>query len=549
MAENARYDYIIIGGGSAGCTLANRLTEDASASVLLLEAGGWDRDPWIHMPLGLGRIFPNRLHDWMYFTQPDPTAAGREIECARGKVIGGSSSVNALAYVRGHPSDYDGWAARGLQGWSYREVLPYFRRAETWDGAPSPYRGTNGPLSVRRSRYAKMEPLIPAILQAARQAGHQLPEDFNGASQEGFSITQQTIRNGRRCSAATAYLRPALRRANLRVEVNALVNRIVIEGRRAMGVAYSRNGSRHLALAAREVLLCGGAFNSPQILMLSGIGPAGHLSRLGIAPGLDLPGVGRNLQDHVSFLPRFSRKTTSTFQKTMRYDRLIRALAAAYLFGEGVASELPFGATAFVKSEPAVERPDLQFLFLAAPFPTHPYLAPFIPSGPDGFACRIAVLRPKSRGTVEMTSADPADPVRINTAYLSEEDDMRLLRKGLDRLREVITQPALRPFVAGEVAPGCQASKAEIDDYIRSTTVTVHHPACTCRMGLASDPTAVVDAELLVHGMENLRVVDGSVIPDLVGGNTNAPIIMIAEKAADMILGRPPLRDIVDEAG
>jgi len=537
--RTAEFDYVIVGAGSAGCVLANRLSEESSARVLVLEAGGWDRDPWIHIPLGIGKIFPARLHDWMYFTEPEPHADGRRIECARGKVIGGSSSVNVMAYVRGHPADYDRWAASGLAGWSYREVLPYFRRAESWEGGADAYRGAGGPLGVQRSKY--QDPVIEAFIEAGRAAGHPVPGDYNGAAQEGFSRVQETIRGGRRCSAAVAYLRPALGRANLSVETDSLATRIAIEHGRAIGVEYRRRGERWIARATREVILAGGVFNSPQLLMLSGIGAADSLKALGIAPLVDLPGVGRNLQDHISVMLNFRRKGTSPFQKSMRYDRLLRAILEARFLGRGPASDVPVGSTAFLRSAPGVTVPDLQFLFLAAPFPTHPYLRPFVAPGPDGFGCRVAVLRPESRGRVELASADPAASLRIYENFFSAPRDLALLRTGIDKAREVVAQAPLAPYLAAEAVPGAAADEKALEAFMRKTAVSVHHPIGTCRMGRASDADAVVDPTLKLRGVDGLRVVDGSVMPDLVGGNVNAPIIMIAEKASDMIRGRAPL--------
>jgi choline dehydrogenase/4-pyridoxate dehydrogenase len=534
------YDFIIVGAGSAGCTLAGRLSEDPGSRVLLLEAGGWDRDPWIHIPLGIGKIFPERRHDWMYFAEPEESLDGRGIECARGKVIGGSSSVNVMAYVRGHRADYDRWADSGLSGWSYREVLPYFRRQERWTGGSSLYRGGEGPLGVQPNTLK--DPVIPAFIEAGCHAGHPATSDYNGARQEGFGATQETIRNGRRCSAAAAYLRPALGRRNLRVETEALVARVLLEGARATGVEFIRRGEKRCAYAAREILLAGGVINSPQLLMLSGIGEAEELRAQGIAPRVALPGVGRNLRDHISCSVSYLRKDRSVFHRAMRYDRLALSLASAHLFGRGFASDLPTGAMAFLKSRPDAAIPDVQFLFVAAPFPAHPYFEPFIRPVADGFGCRAVLLRPESHGAVKLASADPAVPLRIHQRFLATERDRLALREAVRMAREVVAQAPMAPFVARESAPSAgRMGDAEIDAFIRATAVTAHHPAGPCRMGVESDPLAVVTPELRVRGVDNLRVVDGSVLPDLVGGNINAPIIMIAEKAADMIRQRPLL--------
>jgi 4-pyridoxate dehydrogenase len=527
------FDYVIVGAGSAGCTLANRLSADGRSRVLLLEAGGWDRHPLLKLPLGWGRVLLNRMYDWGYDTEPEPTMNGRSIEVARGKVIGGSSSINAMAYVRGNRADYDRWAANGLPAWSYEQVLPYFRKQESWEGGASKFRGGAGPLATRKARY--QDPLVDAYLAGAAETGYAHNDDYNGAEQDGFGRMQMTIRDGHRESAATAYLHPARRRANLTIQTNSLVSHVLFDGRRATGVDYVRNGQRCTAIAEREVILSGGSINSPQLLMLSGIGDPAELAQHGIAVKSPLPGVGKNLQDHVAALLIYGRRDESPLLRHMRADRLLWSLGQGLIAGRGFATELPGGITGFVRSNPNEPIPDIQLLFIAGSLAAKPYLPPFSSGFADSFACRVVLLRPQSRGTISLASSDPAAHPRIRQGLLSVERDWQKLSAGIGIFRDLARLPRLSRHVSREIGPGeGVTTEGDLKDYVRKTAVTAHHPCGTCRMGV--DEGAVVDGELRVRGVEALRVVDASVFPDLVGGNINAPVIMIAEKAADLIL-------------
>jgi 4-pyridoxate dehydrogenase len=537
------FDYIIVGAGSAGCVLADRLSAKPDVRVLLLEAGGWDRHPLIKLPLGWGKVLVGRMYDWGYDGEPQPTMGGRRIECARGKVVGGSSSINAMAYVRGHRSDYDRWAAGGLPKWSYAHVLPYFRRSESWEGGESFYRGGNGPLATRRSRYE--DPLVDAYFAAAVAAGYRRNEDYNGAEQDGFARMQMTIRNGRRESASTAYLRPALARGNLEVRVKAHVARILLEGTRAVGVEYLERGTRQVVRAEREVIVSCGSINTPQVLMLSGIGDPDALGALQIPVRVPLLGVGRNLQDHAAALLVFARRDRGPLLEKLRLDRLAFELARGYALGQGITSDLPGGLTAFVKTDAAERAPDIQLLFIAGSLAAAPYLPPFKRAFADSFSCRIVLLRPQSRGTITLASDNPRAHPRIHQNLLATDRDWKTLRQGIDIFRDLARRPQLQAHVAKELGPGVEVrSDAELQQYTRATAVTAHHPAGTCKMGAADDESAVVDATLRVRGTQALRIVDASVFPDLVGGNINAAVLMLAEKAADIIVGAPALAPV-----
>jgi choline dehydrogenase-like flavoprotein len=531
------YDYIIVGAGSAGCVLANRLSEDDAARVLLLEAGGRDTHPFIHIPLGMGKLHEWGLFDWGYHTEPEPNLSGRTIEAARGKVLGGSSSINVMAYTRGHAGDYDRWAQKGARGWSYAEVLPYFRRGETWEGGESPWRGGDGPLGTQ---YAKTEdPLFDAWMEAARSAGYPVTPDYNGGQQEGFGRGQYTIRNGHRSSSATAFLKPARGRRNLAVITGAHATRVLMRGTRAAGVEYLVDGEVHRAQAEGEVILSGGAFNTPQLLMLSGIGPSERLREFDIAPVIDLP-VGKNLQDHLAVLLMYRRLQPGRFHRDMRFDRMARSMIQAYLLGTGPGTVVPGGLHAFIKTRPELAVPDVEFMFRGLPPEAHLWMPGWKAPYADGFGIRPALLHPDSRGEILLRAADPRVPPRIVYNFFTAPNDLPTLREGVRRAREVAHQKAMDAFRGEEYSPGLAVkSDAEIDAFIRRTAVTAHHPCATCPMGIGAE--AVLDPELRVRGAEALRVVDASAMPDLVGAHINACVLMMAEKASDMVRGRPPL--------
>jgi choline dehydrogenase-like flavoprotein len=532
------YDYVIVGGGSAGCVLANRLSEDGAARVLLIEAGGRDLHPYIHIPLGMGKMHERDMFNWGYSTEPESNLNGRRIEAMRGKVLGGSSSINVMAYTRGHRGDYDRWAQKGALGWSYADVLPYFQRCESWERGENAWRGGSGPVGTE---FAKTrDPIYDAWIEAAKAAGLPVTDDYNGRQQEGFGRGQYTIRNGYRSSASNAYLRPARNRRNLSVETRAEASRVLMQGTRATGIEYRNAAGQSVkASAEREVILCAGAFNTPPLLMRSGIGPASHLADMGIKTVIDLP-VGKNLQDHLAVMISFARRDESAFRREMRFDRMAVSMIRAYFFGTGPGTVVPGGLHAFIKTRPEIAVPDIEFMFRGAPADTHLWFPLVVPPYRDGYGIRPTLLHPDSRGQILLRSTKPGDPPRIIYNFFSAPDDLPRLREGFKRARFVAYQQAMNAFRDSETSPGPQVkTDADIDGFIRQTVITAHHPCGTCAMGIG--PEAVTDPQLRVRGAERLRVVDASVMPDLVSAHINACVLMIAEKASDMILGQPPL--------
>jgi choline dehydrogenase len=529
-SEAASFDYIVVGAGSAGCVLANRLTASGKYRVLLLEAGGKDRNIWIHIPLGYGKLLTNPKVNWLYASEPEAELDNRTIVQPRGKVLGGSSSINGLLYVRGQPEDFNHWRQLGNAGWSFDDVLPYFRRAEDQERGADELHGTGGPLAV--SDVCEPHPLCEAFIAAAQQAGFARNDDFNGPSQEGAGYFQLTARRGRRWSTAVGYLRPALARRNLAVAKHAMVERILLIDRRAVGIEYRQGGRTCTAYCRGEVVVAAGAFNSPQLLQLSGLGPAPLLQSFGIGVVADMPGVGADLQDHLQVRMQYRCTEPLTMNDVINSWRHRMGAGVRYLVSRKGLLTIGAGyAGGFFRTSPAAASPDVQVHFII--FSADKVGAPLHPF--SGFIASICQLRPESRGFVRIKSADPGQPPAIQPRYLSSASDRDTIVAGVKLLRAIMGQAAMRRYIAEERAPGpACTSDADLLAFARATGTTVFHPTSTCRMG--SDLTAVVDERLRVRGIDRLRVVDGSIMPALVSGNTNAAIVMIAEKGADMIL-------------
>ncbi|WP_425062972.1 choline dehydrogenase [Pyruvatibacter mobilis] len=532
------FDYVIVGAGSAGCVLANRLSEDEGARVLILEAGPRDKNMFIHMPAGYAQLVGTKNpHNWGFETEGQPHLNNRKLWWPRGKGWGGSSSINAMVYTRGHARDYDMWRQMGNPGWSYADCLPYFKKAEHSNRDDTVFHGHDGPLHVQKSNRTN-DPLLDVFVEAGHQAGHPLTEDFNGAQQEGFARYEHTIKGSKRCSAAQAYLVPALNRKNLVAETDARSTRILFNGTKVTGIEYVQKGEVKQVQVNKELILSGGAINSPQLLLLSGIGNADYVKKFGIQPVADVKGVGQNLQDHLGVVSQFNCTQPITLHRSAGAAARIKAGLSYLLFGKGDASFPPTAGGAFIKTRPDLEIPDVQLHYVSVAMPDSHGREGI--NEAHGFSCIMYPARPQSRGFLGLKSADPMDDPLLQPMYLEAPDDRRAMRDGIRATEEIFRQQAFDPYRGDRLKPPAGVNTDdEYDAWIRATAETLYHPVGTCKMG--TDDMAVVDPSMKVRGVEGLRVVDASIMPTLVGANTNAPTIMIAEKTADMIRGRTAL--------
>ncbi|HDZ72854.1 MAG TPA: FAD-binding protein [Aurantimonas coralicida] len=536
--ESHRFDYVIVGAGTAGCVLANRLSADPDVTVVLIESGGRDWNPLLSIPLGVGMLWSRRLYDWGYDSEPQPELGGRRLEMMRGKVLGGSSSINAMSHVRGRPGDFDRWAARGCPGWSFEEVAGYFARSERWEGgrtsaSAGARRGHDGPLGVMAS--TSDDPLFDAWLSAAAALGYPVLDDYNLGAVEGFGRSQFSIDRGRRASASRAFLEPARHRPNLTIWTQATVDSLILKGDRALGVVCNRKGRARNVIAERAVVLCAGAFGTPALLMRSGIGDPAEMRPYDIPVVADRPAVGKNLQDHPGVVVGYGRREPGAFRRSMRADRVALNMLRALVLGTGPATILPSGLHGFARLRPESAVPDIQFMFRGAPRDASPWFPAVRPAYRDSYAIRPVLLNPRSRGHVRLGGSEPDVAPRIDPRLLSDPADLADLREGVRLARDLGRHASLSAFRSDEITPGRSVrSDAQIDAFIRRKAATAHHPAGTCRMG--ADDSAVVDTRLRVNGIAGLRIADASVMPDLVSGNINATVMMIAERCADFLL-------------
>lgn len=527
----AQYDYIIVGAGSAGCVLANRLTEDGESRVLLLETGGSDKSIFIQMPTALSIPMNTNKYAWQFHSEPEPYLNDRQMHCPRGKVLGGSSSINGMVYVRGHAHDFDEWADQGAEGWDYQHCLPYFKKADDWAFGSDSYREQGGPLAVNNGNNMQ-NPLYGAFVSAGQQAGYWHTNDYNGAQQEGFGAMHMTVKNGRRWSTANAYLRPALERKNLTVMTGVLVRKVVLEGKRAVGVEIEKNKVVETLHCGKEVILSAGSVGSPHLLQLSGIGPGDELANAGIALQHELPGVGKNLQDHLEFYFQYQCKQPLSLNRKLGPLSKLAIGIRWILFKTGLGATNHFESCGFIRSKQGIKWPDLQYHFLPAAIRYDGRSA----FDGDGFQLHIGHNKPKSRGWIRAASADPHDAPKIQFNYLKEPEDIEAFRACVRLSREIIAQPAMDDYRGEEIQPGdAVQTDAQIDAFVRDAVESAYHPCGTCRMGADDDEQAVVDTSTRVRGMDGLRVVDSSLFPTIPNGNLNAPTIMLAERAADLI--------------
>ena len=536
------YDYIIVGAGSAGCVLANRLTEDKDTTVLLLEAGGSDRSLFVRMPTALSTPLNMSRFNWGYESAPEPHLDERRMDCPRGRVLGGSSSINGMVYVRGHPLDFDQWRDKGATGWAYADCLPYFRKAESWMGGGDDYRGGDGPLDTNNGN-GMQNPLYRSFINAGREAGYPLTDDYNGYRQEGFGPMHMTVSKGARCSTARAYLAPARSRANLDVRTGVIVDRIVFEGRTATGVSFSAGGRIQTAAAKREIIVSAGSIGSPTLLQRSGIGPAEVLQRAGVDVVHNLPGVGENLQDHLEVY--FQYKCMQPISLNSRLDLISKFLIGTrwMLTRTGLGATNHFESCGFIRSRAGIRYPDIQFHFLPAAIRYDGRTA----FDGHGFQVHVGPNKPTSRGTISIRSANATEHPDIRFNYLSTNHDCEAWRTCLRLTREILGQPALDAYRGEEIQPAVDLDEVDtVDAWVRQNVETAYHPSCTCKIGSDDDPSAVLDPDCRVRGIDKLRVVDSSIFPTITNGNLNAPTIMVAEKATDMIRGKIAEPAIVD---